>query len=143
MKQTLMKTIQDRFNSEFSRWDIQLPPDDVVKRRRGKIIKAGWAIWYLFASNEKGEYLDYYSSHRMTSSSHIRIYNSGEEEELPTIAEIRLCSEDPEEDGKLEAKYCAENQRVEKLLQEKGFGLTGDEPFAIQFNRALLTNSAE
>ena len=79
----------------------------------------------------------------MTSSSHIRIYNSGEEEQLPTIAEIRLCSEVPGEDRKLEAKYCVENQRVEKLLEEKGLGITGNEPFAIQFNRALQTNSAE
>ena len=143
MKKNLMKTIQKRFNSEFSHWKIRLPADDVANRRRGKILNGGWVIWYLFGSNEKGEYLDYYASHRMTDNRHVRIYANGEEEQLPTIAEMRLCSDDPEEDRKLEAEYIEENQRVERLLQEKGFGLTGDEPFAVQLSRVLQVHSPE
>jgi hypothetical protein len=143
VKNTSLKTIQRRFHSQFTEWDITLPSADVANRRRGKIMKAGWTIWYLFGSDEKGEYLDYYSSHRMSGSSHIRIYDSGEEERLPRIEEMRLRSEDPEEDRKLEARFYAENQRVERLLREKGFGIAGDAPFGIQINRALNTDGTE
>lgn len=53
------------------------------------------------------------------------------------IAVHRLCSQDPDEDKRLEAKYYAENQRVAKLLEEKGFGIAGDEPGGVKINRAL------
>ncbi len=120
-----MKEIEDRFNSYFSSWGIRLSPDDIANRRRGKIIKEGWGIWYLFGSDEKGEYLDCYASHRMTNDRHVRIYASGQAEGLPTIQEFRLCSQDAEEDKRLEAEYYAQNQRVASLLQEKGFGMWG------------------
>lgn len=136
----LMNAIQTRFNATFVHWKIRLPPKDIANRRRGKIVKAGWAIWYLFGSDEKGEYLDYYSSHRMTSDSHARIYASGEVEWLPTIQEGRPCSEDPEEDKRLDAEYYAANQRIAKLLEEKGFGITGDEPGGVTINRYLHLN---
>jgi hypothetical protein len=138
-----VKEIEDRFNTHFAAWGIRLPADNVANRRRGKIVQAGWAIWYLFGSDEKGEYLDYYASHRMTNDRHVRILANGEEYGLPTIQELRLCSEDPVEDKRLDAEYYAENQRVAKLLQEKGFGLAGDEPGGVQINRALHINKLE
>ncbi len=116
---------------------IQLPEESVERRQRGKIVKPGWAIWYLFGSDEKGEFLDYYSSHRITGDSHVRIYADGHSESLPTIRECRLCSDDPEEDARLDAEYYAENQRVAKILNDKGFGIDGDEPGGVQINRFL------
>lgn len=65
-----MKNIEKRFNDVFSSWDIRLPEKDVTNRRRGKIFEAGWTIWYLFGSDERGEYLDYYASHRVTTDQH-------------------------------------------------------------------------
>ncbi len=132
-----MKSIEGCFNGTFSAWGICLPFENATNRRRGKIVKAGWSIWYLFGSDQKGEYLDYYASHRMTNDRHVRIYANGEEEGLPTIAEYRLGSQDSEEDKRLEAEYYAENQRIGKMLEEKGFGIEGDEPGAVQINRAL------
>ena len=128
--------IETRFNATFARSDIHLPPEDIANRRRGKIAWGGWAIWYLFGSDEKGEYLDYYASHRMTNDRHVRIYANGQEEGLPTIQAFRVCSQDPEADKKLEAEYYAENQRIAKLLEEKGFGMAGDEPGGVIINRA-------
>jgi hypothetical protein len=133
-----MKTIEERFNAEFAQWGIRFPPDDLANRRRGKIIKDGWVIWFLFGADKKGEYLDYYACHRMTSDSHIRLYADGKEKRLPEIASIRLCSEDPEEDMKLEAKFHTHNRRVQRLLEKKGFGITGDEPGGVLINRALV-----
>jgi hypothetical protein len=52
-----MPEVESQFNAAFSHWGISLPPDDIAQRRPGKIIKAGWAIWYLFGSDESGDYL--------------------------------------------------------------------------------------
>lgn len=132
-----MKDLEATFNSSFSHWEIRLPPDALTRRQPGTIIQAGWAIWYLFGSDERGNYLDYYASHRMTNDRHVRIYADGVREGLPTIQEFRLCSRDPEEDASLEREYFAKNQEVAKMLEEKGFGLTGNEPGGVQINRHL------
>jgi hypothetical protein len=84
-----MDTAAELFNRDFSRWAIRLPPEDVAHRHRGRINQEGWAIWYLFGTEDRGEYLDYYAAHRMTDDRHIRIYASGEREDLPTIQSFR------------------------------------------------------
>ena len=68
-----IRRASEMFARSFEPWGIQLPDEGVKHRARGKINKAGWTIWYLFGSDEKGEYLDYYATHRMTSDSHTRI----------------------------------------------------------------------
>lgn len=138
-----LKEIESHFNETFSHWDISLPVDVVTSRKRGKIVKAGWAIWYLFGSDERGEYLDYYASHRMTTDRHVRIYADGNEEDLPTIQSMRMVSRDPEEDARLEAEYFARNQRVARMLEAIGFGMEGDEPGLTQVNRHLYTEKTE
>lgn len=132
-----MDEIEARFNDTFRNWGIRLPPEGVADRQRGKIVQAGWAIWYLFGSDKSGEYLDYYASHRMTEDSHVRIYADGRVEYLPTVAGMRLASQDPEEDARLKAEYLAENQRIAAMLETKGFGIEGDEPGGVQINRFL------
>jgi hypothetical protein len=140
MKASLVKTIEERFNAQFAQYGIYLPHEDIAGRQRGKIVKGGWAIWYLFGIDKMGEYLDYYASHRMTSDRHLRLYANGKEKELPIIILIRLCSDDPAEDAKLEARFRARNRRVNRLLKKKGFGIAGDEPGGVLLNRLLVTN---
>jgi hypothetical protein len=132
-----MEFITDTFNAWFAEWAIRLPPDAVAARRRGKILHRGWAIWYLFGADERGEYLDCYASHRMTDDSHARLYADGTVESLPAIVGFRVCAEDPAEDARLEAAHLARNQEVARMLEEKGFGLAGDEPVSVQVNRFL------
>jgi hypothetical protein len=72
-----MRSIEERFRLAFAPWDIALPPEDVKERRRSKIVDSGWAIWYLFGSDERGGYLDYYASHRMTDDRHVRFREEG------------------------------------------------------------------
>ncbi|MBU8921649.1 MAG: hypothetical protein KOO63_07495 [Bacteroidales bacterium] len=131
------------FAKSFANWDIILPEDDLAKRGRGKICKAGWAIWYLFGSDNNGEYLDYYSAHRMTGDSHVRIYDDGQTEHLESILEFCLCSDDPKEDALLKEEQHMENQRIVELLEAKGFGIEGDEPGGVQINRYLRTREVE
>lgn len=138
-----MREIEARFQDTFAPWGITLPPDHVRERRRGKIVEAGWAIWYLFGSDERGEYLDYYASHRMTNDRHIRIREDGAEEHLPTVSTMRITSQDPEEDARLAAEHLDENRRVARMLEGKGFGVEGDEPGGVQINRYLALGEEE
>jgi len=129
------------FAETFAFSGICLPQHDVRSRRRGKIVKEGWAIWYLFGSDEKGEYLDYYASHRMTDDRHVRIYADGHCEDLPTISPCHVSSSDPVKNARLEAEYYAKNRRVAALLETKGFGIQGDEPMIVRVNRFLQVNA--
>lgn len=139
-----MKKIESEFNRTFAKWEIRLPPAGLQRRERGKIVQAGWAIWYLFSSDEHGEYLDYYASHRMTDDRHVRIYSDGRVESLPAIDTFVLTSSDPEEAARLEAEEHARNREISELLAEKGFGLAGDEPGGVQINRSLrLKNTGQ
>ncbi len=133
-----MRRIEKNFSQSFQVWRIELPRDAVENRRRGKIVEAGWTIWYLFGSDDSGEYLDYYSSHRMTNDSHVRIYEDGRVEGLESLWEMRRSSEDPDEDARLENEFWEHNEGVAKLLEAKGFGLTGDEHGSAIVNRGLL-----
>ena len=135
-----MEKVEAAFNANFRHGDIRLPPEDVATRSRGKIVQGGWAIWYLFGSDDRGEYLDYYASHRMTSDQHVRIRADGGTEDLPTIQGARIIAEDPEEDARREADYFARNRQVAEMLEAKGFGLEGDEPGGVQVNRYLHVN---
>ena len=133
-----MNNIGTRFNFSFSPWGIELPLDDIADRRRGKIMKGGWAIWYLFGSDEKGEYLDYYASHRMTDDDHVRIYADGKAKTLPTLCRFRMISNDPEEDARLESESFAENGHISNMLKAKGFGSQSNEPASIRINRRVV-----
>jgi len=77
--------IEKKFNEYFSRWKIILPRESIKERKPGTIKSHGWFIQYLFGSNNKGDYLDFYASHRMTEDDHIRLYSSGEVEDLPAL----------------------------------------------------------
>lgn len=112
----------------FAMWDICLPEHNVASRRRGKILKEGWVIWYLFGSDERGEYLDYLAYHRMTSDSHVRIYADGLRENLPAYSDLQITSDDPQENARLKADYHAYNQQVSELLKAKHFDFTWEIP---------------
>jgi len=137
LQPTGMHEIESIFDKTFAHWEIRLPPDAIAERRRGKIVKRGWAIWYLFGTDERGEYVDYYASHRMTNDRHVRIYADGSKKDLPTILSSRRCSEDPEADARLEAEFQDSNAKTAKILEDKGFGMKGDEPAGVRINRFL------
>ena len=132
-----MKHIEKRFNDTFSKWNICLPQDALEQCKRGKIVQAGWAIWYLVGSDITGCYMDYYAAHRMTDDRHVRIHADGSCENLPAIHGTRLKSDDLEEDRRLETEFITANAEVSRLLDAKGFNLNGDEPGGVQINRFL------
>lgn len=135
-----MDKIAEQFNFRFHRWEIELPPDDIAQRRRGKIQKGGWVVWYLFGRDETGEYLDVYAQHR-NCEDHYRLYESGERKNLPTPWDVYPVTGDPVADAKEKEAFLAHNQEVGKLLANKGFGMEGDEPLGIQVNALLHTTA--
>ena len=133
-----MRRIEEHFSRSFRVWRIELPREAVANRQRGKLVEAGWTIWFLFGADDDGEFLDYYSSHRMTNDSHVRVYEDGRVEALESLWEMRPTSDDPVENARLEDEFWAHNERVARLLEEKGFGLQGDEHGSAMVRRRLL-----
>jgi hypothetical protein len=116
-----MKLIADTFAKRFNHWNITLPEKDIKNRQKGFIQDSGWLIQYCFGKDDMGEYLDYYSAHRMTDDEHVRIYTDGKVEDLPALEGMFLTSQDPVEAKRLEEKHNEYNRQVTELLVEKGF----------------------
>ena len=111
------------FNVILGKLGIELSRETIENRQRGKIVKGGWTIWYLFGTDEVGQYLDHYACHRMTGDSHVRWYADGSPKALDSYLDLRLTSDDPEEDRRLDNECLEHNERVTRELEAKGFGL--------------------
>lgn len=114
-------TIADTFTERFAHWKITLPEEYLKNRCNGFINKAGWLIQFCFGKDEKGEYLDYYASHRMTDDSHVRIYADGHKKNLPALCSWYKLSDDPVEAKRLKDEHDQHNREVVEMLAEKGF----------------------
>ena len=135
--------LRQRFNREFSHFEIELPVDALSPGKVWLIVNRGWTIWTRFdVEPEHGrEHLDCYSMHRMTSDSHVRWFADGEAEQLPAIAESYGYREDATEAEKeaARARVLASNRAVEKLLEEKGFVMTDQAHPSAQVSRYFQT----
>ena len=123
-----MEKIVNIFNNYFRRWNITLPENNIKERLSGFISESGWLIQYCFGKEDDKEYLDFYSSHRMTDDDHIRIYENGEKKDLPTfkIGYLVDClDQEPIRSQRLieHGKEAVEehNKKVTDLLIQKGF----------------------
>jgi hypothetical protein len=118
-----MSEISRIFNERFSHWHIALPPGALETRQRGRLQAAGWTIQYLFGQDDKGSYLDYYATHRMTNDTHVRIYEHGEVETLEAPLEFMVFPKDStkEEQDQIKNRYFEENRRIYAELAKKGF----------------------
>ncbi len=73
----------------------------------------------------------------MGGDEHTRIRKDGSVEGLDAISSMRLVSENPQEDARLEAEHREKTLRVAGMLEERDFGMTGNEPGGVQINRYL------
>ena len=135
--------LRQRFDRNFAHWGIELPVDAMSPGKVWLIVQRGWTIWTRFEINaEDGrEHLDYYAMHRMTDDRHGRLYADGEKEDLPAMAGSYATSPDATkaEQEAVRAKFFADNQAVEKLLEEKGFVMTDQAHGSAQINRFFQT----
>jgi hypothetical protein len=118
-----MNQIPAVFAEHFQPWHIVLPADALETQHAGEIAEQGWLIQYLFGHDERGSYLDYYAQHRMTNARHVRIYESGTTEDLPSEQEFIVypANATPEEMEQIQQEYYAYNRRVGEELRRKGF----------------------
>lgn len=118
-----IETIARVFAEYFEPWRIRLTKRTLERRSRGHIQRAGWLIQYCFGKDERGEFLDFYASHRMTNDRHVRIREDGSMELLPIISTWSRWSNDPVELKKIREELTARNREVERMLIAKGFTL--------------------
>ena len=133
-----------RINRDFAHRGIELPVDATSPGKVWLIVQRGWTIWTRFdTSAEDGrERLDYYSMHRMASDGHVRLYADGERENLPVMAESYVIAQGATkaECEALRSRFFADNQAVERLLDEKGFVMTDQAHPSAQVSRYFKTN---
>ena len=121
--------MKECFDRNFKRRGFYLPQADLDLFDTTRVYRLnanGWAIWYRFGCEDDKRYLDYYVCHRMTNDHHVRIWEDGECESLPTVGEYIIFADDPEEMAKEEEMNVQENQRVIKMLLTKGFVIDED-----------------
>jgi len=111
------------FARYFDHWHITLPDDAVKTQLPGKIQLSGWYIQYKFDFNDRGKYLDFYASHRMTNDRHLRIYASGQTEGLSAISDIIFypANATPEQQAEIRQEDAKRNKLVWEELKKKGF----------------------
>ena len=135
--------LRERFNREIATWEIELPADALSPGRVLLIVKRGWTIWTRFDidAEDGREHLDCYSMHRMTNDFHVRWFADGEEEYLPAMGWGFGYREDATaaEKEAARARFLADNQAVEKLLEEKRFVMTDQAHPSAQVSRYYQT----
>ena len=118
-----MTRVAERFARYFANWDITLPDSNLTSRERGEIRQRGWHIQFLFDTDERGEYLDFYATHRMTNDRHHRIYEDGTVKHLEACEDFVVYPADATEEQEREAteRFRNHNARVLADLKRKGF----------------------
>lgn len=114
-----MSRIAEAFARYFATWEISLPDSNLTNRERGDIRN----IQFLFDRNRRGEYLELYATHRMTSDRHHRIYEDGTIEDLEACVDMVLYPIDATEEQQREAtqRVRDHNAKVLSDLDRKGF----------------------
>lgn len=75
--------IEAAFNKEYAHWAIELPMDAIAERRAIRGMDdgwdglTGWDIDISFGKDERGEYLDLDSCHRMCGENYVRFHEDG------------------------------------------------------------------
>lgn len=124
------------FNEGFAQWGITFPTGESFEPGRvGVISMRGWTIKFLIDHDENGWYIDYYATHRMTNDQHKRLYANCNAKTLPAIETLRPASDDPEMDHRMQAAFDAKQQETMRMLNEKGFGMSGGEHFSLLVQR--------
>ena len=116
-----MDKIEEKFANIFRNWNIQLPTNATVEKKRGKIRQNGWSISYVFGN----DCMDYYAEHRMTNPRHVRIYVDGKVEELPSPLEMYSYSEESDKE-RAKQEFFRNNREIYAELERKGLVETED-----------------
>ncbi len=127
------------------------PAEGVVSRERllaetgghafGGGVHIGWAWGH---DPSRGAYRDFLWEHRMAGITASRIWQDGAREGIPTPAEFRIVSPDPDEDARSEREYAERNRRAYADLRERGLlPAAGQNVGSQDINEYLRTRDAD
>lgn len=111
--------IAQGFKGFFDTPGVELPTPIPAK---GRVSGGGWSVTYVTGTDAQGQpYLDFFAQNRMTTSRHVRIDADGRAKSLENYQEALIFDAETGEDfGKASMKQEAHNQKVTKILEEKG-----------------------
>ena len=137
--------IKKLFEEHLEAWEVVLPDDAVANKTPGSVRQKNGSglVRYVFGSDSKGDYLEYYSFHRIWGDSHARIYESGEIEHLDTLATMYVVSDDPQEAERNKAKMHEHNTKLMSDLEESGLLSGGPVPMSFEINAYLTTGDRD
>ncbi len=136
-----MSRIKEQFDERFAPWEVALSADAIATKTAGSLRQQNGSglIRYVFGNNSKGDYLEYYSFHRIGGDSHGRIYETGEYERLDTLQTMYFVSDDPQETERNKSEMHERNQRLLADLEKTGLLSGGPVPGSFQMNAYLTT----
>lgn len=111
-----LRCIKQAFDTKYAAWNIVLPAEQLQEQRRGSIKQAGWTIHYHYITEDEGEHLDYFASHRMTNDTLNRISADGREEILGYCQEFYLAN-----NAQAEREYTEHNRLFYEQVRKSGF----------------------
>ncbi len=142
MTETL-DALRAKFDETFEQWGVTLPEDDVAERRSGYLKQQGGSgsVRYVFGSDDRGEYLEYYAFHRIWGDHHARIYESGEVEALEVLQTgYPIDPDDPEVAARNEREMIERNRKLLEELETAGLMSGGPVPMSFTINATLVSN---
>lgn len=132
--------IVGKLNDMHPTWDIRIdaPPDGPAA---GAIRQPGGSglIRYVYAHDDRGRYLEFYSFHRIWGDSHARIYDSGEVVWLRVLETATFPTGDVDQDRRQVEEQNHRNQELLKQLDEAGLLSGGPVPGSFEINAAIAT----
>lgn len=115
----MTEKLRQRFKDYFETPGLELPSPIP---ERGEVKGGDWVVRYVQGKSASGEiYVDFFARNRHTNSRHERVKADGSLESLENYQEALIFESEADEDwGKASAKMEAHNQKVTKILEEKG-----------------------
>lgn len=119
-----MSSIEELFAACFEPWGLTLPDGAIGRSEAGLVAGSGWHVRYVFGADERGDYLDFLASHRMTDQRHVRLREGVEPEDLPALQEMYSHAGTEADRRRARQEYVDYNREIGALLRAKG--LMGD-----------------
>lgn len=111
--------IKEAFAAYFKDFAIHLPDD--IQASGGLIKQAGWNIRYAFGRDGGRSFLELYAINRMTNDRHLRIYDEGTVQTLPTVSQgVTFNPDIPGDRERAERERKAGDDRLIGDLKQKG-----------------------
>ncbi|TPN86803.1 hypothetical protein [Aquimarina algicola] len=118
---TISKKVKISFENYFSENEIKLP-EIMETEKIYDLGIGGWSIKARIYGTQELYHIDFFAVHRMTNSRHMRLKPDGSLEGLENLWEFgyQVYENNPEKTERERLKRIKENDKVMKILNEKG-----------------------